>query len=196
MPNQQVVLYLADGITAPPLLDLQNQPLYHILTTDNSGLIQFRLGTEIILTFRPRYGQVLGDLLPLYDPSVPVVPEDPRVSEIFELFAGVVIQVSRGVKVLPGGDLAHASAIDPSDWGNLVGISKQTGTLGQTVEFISSGYYTDSGLSLIPGKPVFLGEDGVLIQAPLPGTLSFIQSVGVAVTANTLRVTLAPAILR
>ena len=196
MPNQQVVVYLADGVTAPELFDLQNQPLYHILQTDNSGLIQFRLDTEVILTFRPRYGQTLGNLYPLYDPTNPVVPEDPHVSEIFELFAGEVIQASRGLKILNTGDLAHASAEDAADYGNLVGIARQTGAAGQPVEFASSGYYTDTGLTLTPGKPVFLGANGSLIQAPLPGTLSFIQSVGVAVTANTLRITLSPAILR
>lgn len=70
MPNQQVVLYLADGVTPAAIFDLNNIPISNTLVSDNSGLIHFRLDEEVILTFKAQYGTTEGPLLPLFTPRV------------------------------------------------------------------------------------------------------------------------------
>jgi len=70
MPNQQVVVYLADGVTPAAIFDLNNTPISNTLVSDNSGLIHFRIVSEVILKFQPKYGSVLGAVLPLYTPRV------------------------------------------------------------------------------------------------------------------------------
>lgn len=194
--NQQVAVYLADGVTAAPVLNEDDEPRSHLFMTDASGFIQFRLATLISLTFRVLTGTQYGDLLPLYDAGA--VPAPP--AEINTVESGVVgaTAVNTGYAVTTDGSglLRQADAENVADLNTVIGIALQTGNSGNPVDYVSNGYITNTSWAFTARKPLFVGANGELIHAPLPGTLTFIQQIGVAVSATTAMIAISPAIKR
>lgn len=194
--NRQVAVYLADGVTPAPVLNEDDEARSHLFMTDASGFIQFRLATLISLTFRVLTGTQYGDLLPLYDAGA--VPAPP--AEINTMESGIVgaTAVNTGYAVTTDGSglLRQADAENVADLNTVIGIAIQTGSSGSPVDYISNGYITNTGWAFTARKPLFVGVNGELIHAPLPGTLTFMQQIGVAVSATTAMINISPAIKR
>lgn len=194
--NRQIAVYLADGTTPAPVLNEDDEARSHLFMTDASGFIQFRLATLISLTFRLLTGTQYGDLLPLYDAGA--VPAPP--AEINTIGSGVVgaTAVNTGYAVTTDGSglLRQADAENVADLNTVIGIAIQTGSSGSPVDYISNGYITNTGWVFTARKPLFVGANGELIHAPLPGTLTFMQQIGVAVSATTAMINISPAIKR
>lgn len=194
--NRQVAVYLADGVTPAPVLNDDDEARSHLFVTDASGFIQFRLATLISLTFRVLTGTQYGDLLPLYDAGA--VPAPP--AEINTIESGIVgaTAVNTGYAVTTDGSglLRQADAENVADLNTVIGVAIQTGSSGSPVDYISNGYITNTGWTFTARKPLFVGVNGELIHAPLPGTLTFMQQIGIAVSATTAMVNISPAIKR
>lgn len=194
--NQQVAVYLADGVTPAPVLNDDDEPRSHLFMTDASGFIQFRLATLISLTFRTVTGTVHGPVLPLYNAGVGPTPP----AEVNTVGSGIVgaTAVNAGYAITTDGSglLRQADAENVADLNTVIGIAIQTGSPGSSVNYVSNGYVTNTGWSFTVRKPLFVGINGELIHAPLPGTLTFIQQIGVAVSATTAMINLSPAIKR
>ena len=106
--------------------------------------------------------------------------------------------VNTGYAVTTDGSglLRQADAENVADLNTIIGIAIQTGSSGNPVDYVSNGYITNTSWAFTARKPLFVGVNGELIHAPLPGTLTFIQQIGVAVSATTAMITISPAIKR
>lgn len=194
--NKNVVVYIADGVTPAPLFNADDEPRSPSFMTDASGFIEFRLQSLITLRFRVLTGTLYSDDLPLYDAGVtPSLPM--KVNTVGQGIVGIA-PITAGYMVTPDGasGLSLASADNLLHFSVSVGVATQTGNTGDAIQYVSSGYITNTGWAFTTGKPLFLGLNGELIQAPLPSTLTFIQQIGVAVSATTAMISISPAIKR
>lgn len=194
--NKNVVVYIADGVTPAPLFNADDEPRSPNFMTDASGFIEFRLQSLITLRFRVLTGTLYSDDLPLYDAGVtPTLP-----MEVNTVGSGIVgaTAVNAGYAVTTDGSglLRQADAENVADLNTVIGIAIQTGSPGSSVDYVSNGYVTNNSWTFTARKPLFVGSNGELIHAPLPGTLTFIQQIGVAVSPTTVMLTLGPAIKR
>lgn len=194
LTKMQVRIFTANGISAPALFDTFNLPTSNLFTTDAWGYLIFRIQGLETLTFRTTRNNALGPLLPLYSAG-PSTPPPPVVQEAYPAIAETQVLAGRGVRFTDAGGVSQARADTLGDLNKLVGVSRQNANPGSPLSILSSGYYTDSGLSLTLGA-VFLGLGGDLVQAPLPSGLRYIQQLGVAVSSDTVMLTISPAILR
>lgn len=196
LPLRQIVVYLADGTTPAPVFNLDDEPRSASFLTDLSGFIEFRLATPVTLVFRVVTGTLLGDPLPLYTSGTPL-PGQPEVNtQISGIVGAVGITSGYAVTQDEFGLFRVTDAEDPLDFGKTTGIAVRTGAPGASIDIVSSGYLTNTAWTFTEGKPLFLGAQGELIHAPLPGTLTFIQQIGVALSATTVMIHIAPSIKR
>lgn len=180
---KQVTVYELDGVTPAEVFDLNDAPRSATFITNISGLIEFRVANDRSLSFREHSGLSQGPLLPLYTAGVEAPPLV-EVSTQATTMAGATVFTGRALALDIEDHLIHASADNLSHLGGVVGIALQNGNNGDMVRYLSSGYVDLPSLTFQPGRPVFLGLDGLIVHSPVSSL--FIQQLGVAVTPTRL----------
>lgn len=194
--HKQITVYLADATTPATLYDYDDAVRSSTFVTDASGLIDFRVPALVTLVFKVHTGLSLGLPLPLYSVGVlPPPPAEIRTVEIGTVGATPVL-AGRAVTTDPTGNLIMADALTIAHCGAVCGVAIQTGNPGAPVKYTDCGYVTNEGWTFTPNIPVYLGENGQLIQGLIPGNLLFIQPMGTAVSATKLMLNIAPPIRR
>lgn len=81
-------------------------------------------------------------------------------------------------------NLAHlANASDPNDAHKVAAISLDNGLLGNQIDAVFLGVIENPAWSWDKDKPIFMGDNGNIVQVPNP-TDPFIQPIGVVLETN------------
>lgn len=99
------------------------------------------------------------------------------------------------------GQVMYADATNPDHRNRVIGISKQAGIVGDSIQVVLSGYMYgdppsppqpgDSIWNWINGIPLFLADSGLITQdASLPPNKAFSLQIGVAVSAEEMKVSI------
>lgn len=86
-------------------------------------------------------------------------------SLICELEAAETVNTNRVVGVDINGQIFHADKDSLDDALDIVGVTRQSGTIGQLVEVVKFGKLSGASLAQ-PGDNFWLGNDGVLLTNP------------------------------
>lgn len=93
------------------------------------------------------------------------------------------------------GGVVPLDVLNPVHGHGLAGISNNATSAGGSVELLTHGHLSHNGWQFETGKPVFVGVDGVLTQAPAAPPLAvWRRCVGVALNATTLAIDFQPAL--
>lgn len=94
---------------------------------------------------------------------------------------------------MSSGGLAPGDNNTTAYFNSIVGIALTTTTIGNPVTIQNSGVITYSGWNWSLGQPIFIGSAGVLTQTvPISG---FVQTIGVAITAQSFVINISIPIL-
>lgn len=105
--------------------------------------------------------------------------------------AGATVSGHRAVMVDSNGDFVHADNTDPV-LAEVIGISINSGLIGEPVEAVFAGEITHLGWSWTPQQHVYLGLNGALTQTP--PVAGFFTIVGIATEPTVLQVSIEPAV--
>jgi len=119
-------------------------------------------------------------------------PPGPSAGAGAEYTAAVALGGHRVAALDAAGQAVYASALQAGDRLRVAGITLGAAGAGDLVTVQSAGLVVHAGWSFTPG-PVYLGEDGQLVQALPPGAV-FSQVLGLAVAATRLLVAIQPPI--
>lgn len=117
----------------------------------------------------------------------------PPAAVICQMEAGQAINVNRAVRIRSDGRIEHAESSDPESACDVVGISRQSGAIGQLVEVVKFGKLSGAAFAS-PGINLFLGSNGQLQTSP-PVTGAWL-SMGVQLSATEFFVNVQEAIER
>lgn len=120
-------------------------------------------------------------------------PPGPSAGAGAEYTAAQALGGHRAIALTLAGQAVYASALQAGDRLRVAGITLGAAGAGDLVTVQSAGLIVHAGWSFTPDQPVYLGEDGLLVQALPPGAV-FSQVVGLALAATRLLVTLQPPI--
>ncbi len=95
---------------------------------------------------------------------------------------GDTVYSGRAVEVNNQG-LAILASSTGSGFG-IIGVAVQSGTVGQKIEVVTYGSFTDTSYNLIPDEPLFLRENGIISQSPPSTGVTVV--IGSAITPTTM----------
>jgi len=101
------------------------------------------------------------------------------------LTAGMNINAFQAISIHSDGLGYQADAATLSDAGNVVGVSITSALTGNPFTVQQTGEIDNAGFSFTPGSPVYVGDDGALVQS-LSAGFTFQLSIGVAVSSSLL----------
>jgi len=127
-------------------------------------------------------------------PTVAVGVPTSQPQQIVQLPTAIALGGQRVVASGAGGLIyADNSILAHSD--RVVGVTRGAVTSPALAEVITSGLLTDSAFNWAFPAPIYLGQNGVLTQTlPAFPTAQFFKAIGVAVSATTIVIDLAPSI--
>ena len=112
-------------------------------------------------------------------------PGDPAVAA--HGFGEIALLASRVVKFTDATHINYANNDDLGDRRLAVALTIEAGGIGDAVDLILRGPYTDGAWSWTPGESVYLDVDGFLTQTvPTKPPAQFIRVVGVAIAADSI----------
>jgi hypothetical protein len=91
------------------------------------------------------------------------------------------------------GEVIYIDNKNPLHLNRLIGISTNAATIGMSVNIQSGGYLEHGGWTFTPDEPLFVGENGAIIQT-LNGDAVFQQIFGYALTPTQILIRIQPAI--
>jgi hypothetical protein len=157
-------------------IGLTPEPIVEVITISVPG--------SGIFTGTPNYpAQSLDTALKAVIQDFEVI-QDTVSNSLVRLPCAETILESYAVKLNSANQLEKCSAFDINHINSLIGLAKQTGNLNELITVNKSDLITNSTWSWTPNKPVFLGLNGTLTQAPIG--VAFLQQVGIAITATQL----------
>lgn len=116
----------------------------------------------------------------------PPGPPGSSAEAIIKTCAAVLVD-SRVVKFLPDNEMDYANADELGDRRISLGLTKSAGGIGDEVEVLTQGEWTQGAWSWTPGGPVYLALDGNLTQTvPTSPTYAFLRVMGVATDTDTI----------
>lgn len=103
---------------------------------------------------------------------------------------------SRAVVPIAGDMVDAADALDASHAARIIGVTMHAVSLpGVDVEVMTQGVLEDSGFSLIPLMPVYVGPRGRLTQTADASAWAFVRQVGIALSETRVMIDLQAPIL-
>ena len=108
--------------------------------------------------------------------------------------AVIALSAARAVRLGPDG-VTYADAGTPDDRNAVLGLTCTAADAGAPVDVQADGPLTMPGWGLIPGRPVFLGRDGLVTQDVPAPPLAFALRLGAAATPDCATLRIGPAIL-
>lgn len=132
------------------------------------------------------------DSVVVNNPDAPPSVND--ITSVVCLFeAGEDVNVNRAVAIKPDGRIAHADKDDSEEPCDVVGVTRQSGAIGQFVEVVKFGRLTGFTFGT-PGENMFLGNDGKIVNSV--STTGFWLSIGTQIANNELFVNVGEPIRR
>ena len=125
-------------------------------------------------------------------PAGPPGRDGADASSNLTLTAGATVGAGLIVRALADGTIAPASASDPNDADQAIGMALTAANTGGSVTVATTGPVSEPTWAWLPG-PVYLGTAGTLSQTPSP--TGFYQQVGVAVAPTQIILGFRPAII-
>ncbi|MCJ2019606.1 hypothetical protein MKK84_19570 [Methylobacterium sp. E-065] len=95
------------------------------------------------------------------------------------------LSAPRAVRSLGDQTLDYASASDISQRGAVLGVTASASDVGMPATVIMGGQLVSQGWQLVPGLPLFLGEDGLITQVPPSLPMAFSLRLGMASDPDT-----------
>ena len=133
------------------------------------------------------------DLIPLEELQGPQGEPGPPGGAVVEYPAAQNLSAGRLV-ILDGGGVRYFQPANPAHAGRALGITKTSGTTGQTVQIQIAGILSDPAFSFTPDAIVYSRADGELFSTPL--STGIVQFVGTALTANSINISIDSPLIR
>lgn len=111
---------------------------------------------------------------------------------LLQATAGAALSGHMAVAYDDAGELVYASADTAEHAFTLAGITTGAAASGAPATVQRNDVLDHAGWAFVPGMAVFLGLNGMLVQAPDPSGV-FLKPIGVALTATRLMLSIQPA---
>ena len=122
---------------------------------------------------------------------IPPVCDCAAVTEQYE--AGEAVQVNRVISIMGDGRIKHADKDDEEEALDTIGVSKQSGSIGQLVNVVKFGKLTGASFGAV-SENLFLGTNGQLLS--VPPTLGVLLSIGVQTAGSEFHINIGEPIRR
>ena len=169
----------------PAIISVENSEPLIVLPSESSSIVVPAPETLVVIPDQAEAGNIIALEETSQVISMPggIAGPPGKIGDIYTGTAAEAIGGHRVVYEAPDG-LRYASASDIATGGAALGVTEGSATQGGTLLVRTHGSISLSGWAWQPSKPVWLGENGLLTQAPaLTGVL---MEIGVATNATTV----------
>lgn len=180
------------GTYAPLTLAAERDGAGHILIRSLSGRVELACSWEALADLDGATFATPEAALAYLDRVFARPPMRPAVTQRHP--AGSALSAPRAVR-LEDGALAYASAQVLAHRLDVLGLVTAAAEPGAEVVVVAQGPVRVPGWGLVPERPLFLGSDGLVTQAPPVAPAAFLLTLGVALDPDTALVRLGVPIL-